>query len=164
MSWEPAPRDQRATLEDIKDFSLPAPGVSGETPDLTSGALSSPWALERKAGENSRKSTSDDFEPTPLLNAVTPPATDSVIFAGTRRPSQVRRRYSPAEVRDSVEVAAPRRDRRRSKCADLTFRTDAAIPDFAHRLVFTLHQRYCTWGSTRLWCRLVQNDSVTTPC
>ncbi|KAJ1197145.1 hypothetical protein NDU88_001007 [Pleurodeles waltl] len=83
--------------------------------------------------------------------------------------SQARRRCSPAEVHDSVEVAAPRRDRRRSNCMDLSFRTDAAIPDFAHRLVFTLHQRYCTWGSTRLrvrhrWCRLVGNDSVTTPC
>ncbi|KAJ1193603.1 hypothetical protein NDU88_002899 [Pleurodeles waltl] len=77
------------------------------------------------------------------------------------------RRCSPTEVRDSVEVAAPRRDRRRSKCTDSTFRTDAAIPDFAHRFVFTLHQRYCTWGSTRIrvrcrWCRLVGNDSVTT--
>ncbi|KAJ1188674.1 hypothetical protein NDU88_005433 [Pleurodeles waltl] len=154
---------------DSKDFSLPAPGVSGETPALTSGALSSPLALERKAGGNPRKSTSDDFGSTPLLNPVTPPAPDAVTFAGKRRSSQDRRRCSLAEVCNSVEVAAPRRDRRRSKCADSTFRTDAAIPDFVHRLVFTLHQRYCTWGSTRLrvrrrWCRLVGNDSVTTPC
>ncbi|KAJ1219307.1 hypothetical protein NDU88_006876 [Pleurodeles waltl] len=109
-----------------------------------------------------------DFGPTPL-NPVTPPAPDTVTFAGTRRSSQARRRYSLAEVRDSVEVAAPRCNRRRSKCADSTFRTDAAIPDFAHRLVFTLHQRYCTWVSTRLhvrrcWCRLFGNDSVTTLC
>ncbi|KAJ1134873.1 hypothetical protein NDU88_001319 [Pleurodeles waltl] len=154
---------------DSKDFSLPAPGVSGETPALTSGARSSPWALERKADGNPRKSTSDDSGPTPLLNPVMPPAPDGVTFAGTRRSSQARRRCSPAEVRDSVEVATPRRDRRSSKCTDSTFRTDAAIPDFAHRLVFTLHQRYCTWGSTRLrvrrcWCQLVGNDSVTMPC
>ncbi|KAJ1218267.1 hypothetical protein NDU88_005850 [Pleurodeles waltl] len=160
---------KKTELWDSKYFSLPAPGVSGETPALTSGALSSPWALERKAGGNPRKSTSDDSGPTPLLNPVTPPAPDAVTFAGTRCSSQTRCRCSPAEVRDSVEVAAPRRDRRRSKCVDSTFRTDAAIPDFAHRLVFTLHQRYCTWGSTRLrvqrrWCRLVGNDSVTTPC
>ncbi|KAJ1214682.1 hypothetical protein NDU88_002300 [Pleurodeles waltl] len=76
-----------------------------------------------------------------LLIPVTPPATDSVIFAGTRRPSQAQRHCSPAEVHDSVEVTEPRRDRRRSKCADSMFRTDAAIPDFTHRLVFTLHQR-----------------------
>ncbi|KAJ1165809.1 hypothetical protein NDU88_006226 [Pleurodeles waltl] len=105
----------------------------------------------------------------PLLYPVTPPAPDAVTLAGTRRSSQARRCCSPTEVRDSVEVAAPRRDRRRSKCVDSTFRTDATIPDFVHRLVFTLHQRYCTWGSTRLrvrcrWCRLVGNDSVTTPC
>ncbi|KAJ1143460.1 hypothetical protein NDU88_009769 [Pleurodeles waltl] len=105
----------------------------------------------------------------PLLNPVTPPAPDAVTFAGPRRSSQAPRRSSPAEVRDSVEVAAPRCDRRRSKCVDSTFRTDAAIPDFAHRLVFTLHQRYCTWGSTQLrvrrrWCRLVGNCSVTMPC
>ncbi|KAJ1099124.1 hypothetical protein NDU88_004228 [Pleurodeles waltl] len=148
-------------LRDSKDFSLPAPGVSG--------ALSSPWALERKAGGNPRKSTSDHSGPTPLLNPGTPLAPDAVTFAGTRCSSQARRRCSPAEVRDSVEVAAPRRDRRRSKCTDSMFRTDAAIPDFAHRLVFTLHRRYCTWGSTRLrvwrsWCRLVVIDSVTTPC
>ncbi|KAJ1134698.1 hypothetical protein NDU88_001145 [Pleurodeles waltl] len=126
---------------DSKDFSLPAPGVSGETPALTSGALSSPWAPGRKAGGNPRKSTSDDFGPTPLPNPVTPPAPDSVIFAGTWRSSQARCRCSPAEVRDSVEVAVPRRDRRRPKCAESTFRTNAAIPDFAQRLVFTLHQR-----------------------
>ncbi|KAJ1138807.1 hypothetical protein NDU88_005188 [Pleurodeles waltl] len=127
---------------------------------------------EMDAGEswwNPRKSTSDDFGPTPLLNPVTPPAPDAVTFAGTRRSSQARRRSSPAEVCDSVEVAAPRRNRRHSKCVDSTFRTDAAIPDFAHRLVFTLHQRDCTWGSTRLrvrrrWCRLVGNDSATKPC
>ncbi|KAJ1110626.1 hypothetical protein NDU88_007975 [Pleurodeles waltl] len=159
------PREHR----DSNVFSLPAPGVSGETPALTSGALSSPWALERKAGRNPRKSTSDDYRPTLLLNPVTPPAPDAVTFAGTRRSSQARRRCSPAEVRDSVEVAAPRRDRRHPKCVDSTFRTDAAIPDFAHRLVFTLHQRYCTLGSTRLrvrrrWCWLVGNDSVTTQC
>ncbi|KAJ1217927.1 hypothetical protein NDU88_005514 [Pleurodeles waltl] len=126
-------------------------------------------ALERKAGGNPRKSTLDESGPTPLLNPVTPPAPDAVTFAGTQRSSQARSRCSPAEVRDSVEVAAPRRDRCCSKCTDSTFRTDAAIPDFAHRLVFTIHQRYCTWGSTRLrvlrrWCRLVGNDSVTTPC
>ncbi|KAJ1172352.1 hypothetical protein NDU88_004199 [Pleurodeles waltl] len=156
-------------LRDSKDFSLPAPGVSGETLVLTSGALSSPWALERKDGGNPRKSTSDDFRPSPLLNPVTPPAPNAVTFAGTQCSSQARRRCSPAEVHDSVEVTAPRRDRRRSKCANSTFRTDAAIPDFAHCLVFTLRQRYCTWGSTRLrvrrrLCRLVENDSVTTLC
>ncbi|KAJ1193605.1 hypothetical protein NDU88_002901 [Pleurodeles waltl] len=154
---------------DSKDFSLPAPGVSGETPALTSGALSSPWALERKAGGNQRKSTSDDSGPTPLLYPVTLPAPDAVTFAGTQRSSQAQCCCSPAEVRDSMEVVAPRSDRRRSKCTDSTFRTDAAIPDFAHRFVFTLHQRYCTWGSTQLrvrcrWCQLVGNDSVTTPC
>ncbi|KAJ1199723.1 hypothetical protein NDU88_003556 [Pleurodeles waltl] len=94
---------------DSKDFSLPAPGVSGETPALTSGALSSPWALERKAGGNPRKPTSDDSGPTPLLNPVTPPAPDAATLAGTRHSSQAQRRCSPTEVRDSVEVAAPRR-------------------------------------------------------
>ncbi|KAJ1127219.1 hypothetical protein NDU88_005622, partial [Pleurodeles waltl] len=90
-----------------KDFSLPAPGVSVETPALTSGALSSPWALKRKSGENPRQLTSDNFGPTPLLNPVTPPATDSVIFAGTQRLSKARSCCSPAEVHDSVEVGTP---------------------------------------------------------
>ncbi|KAJ1117793.1 hypothetical protein NDU88_005989 [Pleurodeles waltl] len=105
----------------------------------------------------------------PLLNPGTPPAPNAMTFAGTQSSSQAQRRCSPAEVHDSVEDTAPRRDRRCSKCADSTFRTNAAIPDFAHQLVFTLHQRYCTWGSKQLrvrrrWCQLVGNDSATTPC
>ncbi|KAJ1158485.1 hypothetical protein NDU88_011173 [Pleurodeles waltl] len=34
----------------VKELDVRTPGVSGETPAPTSGALSSPWALERKAG------------------------------------------------------------------------------------------------------------------
>ncbi|KAJ1219201.1 hypothetical protein NDU88_006772 [Pleurodeles waltl] len=160
---------QSPTPWDSKDFSLPAPGVSGETPAQTSGALSSPWALERKAGGNSRKSILGDFGPPLLLNPVSPPATDSVIFAGMRRPSQARNRCSPAKIRDSVEVVTPRCDQRRLKCTDSTFRTDAASPGFTHRLIFISSLRYCTWESTRLrvrrsWCRIVGNNSVTTLC
>ncbi|KAJ1193484.1 hypothetical protein NDU88_002781 [Pleurodeles waltl] len=69
----------------------------------------------------------------------------------------------PAEVRDSVEVPAPRRDRRRSKCVDSTFRTSTCFHSSPKVLYLGVYATPCPAPMVSACWERLRHNAVLTP-